>query len=119
MSAEQQELWCLVELFGHKSIAGRVTEDVIGGCKLLRVDVPEAGGKPAFTRYFGAAAIYGITPTSEEDARRLAAHCRPGPDAFFLLNGPPSLPAPSFDLEPDEFEDDLRVLDPDGPEMQF
>lgn len=32
--------WCIVESFGHERIAGRVTEQTIGGCSFIRVDVP-------------------------------------------------------------------------------
>ena len=32
--------WCIVELFGHNQIAGKVTEQAIGGQSFVRVDVP-------------------------------------------------------------------------------
>jgi len=62
------EHWCLVELFGHQRIAGRVTEQTIGGCAFVRVDVPAVEGQPAFTKLYGNGAIYGITPVTEEIA---------------------------------------------------
>lgn len=43
------ESWALVELFGHQRIAGHVTEQQIGGCQFVRVDVPEIEDKPGFT----------------------------------------------------------------------
>jgi hypothetical protein len=66
---ESFDQWCIVELFGRQVIAGRVTEQVLGGGALLRVDVPETDGRPGFTRFYGQEAIYSITPVSEEAAR--------------------------------------------------
>ena len=67
------DTWALVELMGHSRIAGRVTDATIGGATFIRVDVPEtSGGQPSHTRYFSPAAIYGISPVTEEIARGLA-----------------------------------------------
>lgn len=62
------EHWCLVELFGHQRIAGKVTEQAVGGCAFVRVDVPPVNDQPGFTKLFGNGAIYGITPVAEEIA---------------------------------------------------
>lgn len=67
------EMWALVELFGHQRIAGRVTEQVIAGAGFVRVDVPETPGSPAHTRWYNPSAVYGMTPTDEATATRLAA----------------------------------------------
>ena len=89
MNTQQQEstfeAWAIVELFGHQKIAGLVTEAVIGGCSLIRVDVPECGDQPAYTRYFGQGAIYSITPVSEEIARSALAYIRPRPVSPYML----------------------------------
>ncbi len=47
--AEQFESWAIVELFGHQKIAGKLTEQTIGGCHFIRVDVPAFEDSPAFT----------------------------------------------------------------------
>jgi hypothetical protein len=57
--------WAIVEVFGRHQFAGRVSEQVIAGSGFLRVDVPAINGNPAYTRFFGTAAIYGITPVDE------------------------------------------------------
>lgn len=54
--------WCIVELFGHSKIAGFCTQENIFGTNMLRVDVPETDTQPAFTKYFGSAAIYAVNP---------------------------------------------------------
>jgi hypothetical protein len=64
--------WALVELFGHSRIAGLVTEQSIGGCSFLRVDVPAFEGSAAFTKCYGNGAIYSMTFVTEEVARAAA-----------------------------------------------
>lgn len=71
--------WCLVELFGHQKIVGKVTEASLAGGAFLRVDVPEFEGQPAFTRYFGPGAIYSINPIAEQVAMGLLVHYRNAP----------------------------------------
>lgn len=80
MSEETKfECWAIVELMGHMKIAGRVTEQTIAGAAMLRVDVPAFEAQPAFTRFFGASAIYSINPTTEEIARSMAGGCASEP----------------------------------------
>jgi hypothetical protein len=62
----------IVELFGHQRIAGRVSEQQLAGGTFLRVDVPETERAEAYTRYYGAGAIYALTPVTEEIARAAA-----------------------------------------------
>ena len=69
MQKESFSQWCLVELFGHQRIAGQVTEETIGGCSFVRVDVPAVDGSEALTKFYGNGAIYSMTPVSEELAR--------------------------------------------------
>lgn len=70
--SEETGFWAIVEIMGHKRYAGHVSEQVIGGASFVRVDVPESAGVPPFSKLFGAASIYCITPVSE-DAARIAA----------------------------------------------
>lgn len=73
MTTEQRfDQWAIVELFGHQRIAGRISEQTIGGCSFVRVDVPAVGQEQAFTKLFGQGAIYAITFT-DESAATLAA----------------------------------------------
>ena len=72
---EQQktfEGWAVVELMGRNMIAGYVSEQVIAGAAMLRVDVPATASLPPFTKFVGGSAIYGITPTTQEIAERQA-----------------------------------------------
>lgn len=79
MSKEQFENWALIELFGHQRIAGKVTEQQVGGCSFVRVDVPETKSHPAYSKLFGNGAIYAITITDEDTARKAAEYYEPAP----------------------------------------
>lgn len=70
---------CLIELFGHARICGRVSEVSIGGSALLRVDVPAVESEPAFTKYYGLGAVYAITPTDEATMLLAVKAMRPKP----------------------------------------
>jgi hypothetical protein len=64
--------WCIVELFGHNQIAGRVTEQSIGGLSFVRVDVPQTRKRDPFTKFYGGGAIYAITPVEPSVAQAMA-----------------------------------------------
>lgn len=65
---ENVEQWAIVEIFGHQVYAGRISEQTMGGSAMLRVDIPAVGDCQAFTKLFGAGAIYAITMTTKETA---------------------------------------------------
>jgi hypothetical protein len=75
-STQGFDQWGIVEVMGHKKYAGHITEQVIGGSALVRVDVPECQVRekavPAYSKLIGVGSIYMITPTSEEIARKSA-----------------------------------------------
>lgn len=74
----QDKEWAIVELFGHIRIAGLISEVERFGGKMMRLDVPGDDGIIA-TQYIGCAALYRVTPTTQEIARRVAALGRPDP----------------------------------------
>lgn len=76
MAEQQQQFaaWAVVELMGRQQIAGYVTEQQIAGTPMLRVDVPATGNSQPFTKFLGASAIYGITPTTEAIATSQAQY---------------------------------------------
>ncbi len=69
----------IVELMGRQVIAGYVSEQVIAGAAMLRVDVPATETTPAYTKYYGGTAIYGITPTDAAMVQRAVDRLRPRP----------------------------------------
>jgi hypothetical protein len=102
--------WCIVELFGHVTLAGRVTEQTIGGCAFIRLDVPEVDGQAAFTKLLGQGAIYSITPVSEEVAQHAINHIRARPVSVYYL------PAPTADRGPRWPVDEFNDIDDDDDE---
>ena len=103
------EAWALVELMGHQRIIGKASEQEIAGAKLLRVDVPKLGDAQAVTKYFGAAAIYAITPLDEDTARVMAAKVDVAPvnvwDARRIAQQVPSLTRP-LEFGEEQHDDD-------------
>lgn len=75
--SDQFNQHCIVELFGHQKIAGRVTEQTIAGQMFVRVDVPGVNGQEPFTKFFGGAAIYAMTPVSESACQIAASVLSP------------------------------------------
>ncbi len=136
--------WAIVELFGHKRLAGHVSSQVVAGGSLVRVDVPETQADrtpttPAYSKLVGLAAIYAITPVTEEVARRaareierwndplplqlpaLAAAVGAAPTLHTDVDGDdeeddPSIavPAASLDYDGDDWDDDDDDDDDDG-----
>jgi hypothetical protein len=96
-----EPFWAVVEIFGHESLAGQVSEGKIGSVCLVRVDVPAAGDQPAFTKFYGEKAIYSITPVSEELARQAVERMRVRPINVYLLVQPPT--EPNDDGDSDEW----------------
>lgn len=60
------EQYAIVEVYGHSSYAGLVTEFQIGGAAFVRVEVPNVDGRSGFTKLLGPGSIFAITPCSRE-----------------------------------------------------
>lgn len=60
-----ESFWGLLELMGHRRLAGKITRDDGG---LIRIDIPDG-----CTQWYGTGAVYAITPMSEETARAAAS----------------------------------------------
>lgn len=108
MSQEEQakfEGFAIVELMGRNVVAGYVSEQVIAGAALLRVDVPATDRQPAYTKFFGGASIYGITPTTEEIARRAAERLNIRPVSEWVVPTPANRQLVDTTAD-DDFDDD-------------
>ena len=84
------DFWAVLELMGHRRLAGHLTETQIAGAGFLRIDIPADGDQPAATQIYAPAAVYAITPVTEETARLVAATARPAPVQRWELPAAPS-----------------------------
>jgi hypothetical protein len=109
MPKQQQSFdqYCIVELFGRQVIAGRVTEQTIGSCAFIRVDVPAYDDSPPVTHFYGQGAIYGMTPVSEDAVLAVLRQYQPRPVNVYI----PSLQLPSPGSERLDIEDDMELDD--------
>jgi hypothetical protein len=110
MSQQTFESFALVELFGHNRMAGKVTEQSIGGATFIRVDVPETSKQPGFSRMLNPSAIYAINPITEEAMNELAKNLDKAPIQAWdiretVQKAKLALEQPKDDYNP-EFEDD-------------
>ena len=94
---ESIETWGIVEVMGHKVVAGYLSEETIAGCSMLRIDVPDTSRISKFTKFLSPSAIYGITPTDEGTAKAAAEKFQARPvDAWTLPDPHLSLPFPIY-----------------------
>ena len=85
------EGWAILELMGHRRLAGYVMEQVIAGAGMLRIDIPGQAKEQDVTQFYSPASVYCLTPSSEDVARRLASRINPAPvSAYELLPSPES-----------------------------
>lgn len=99
------EGWVILELMGHRRLAGYLKEEQIGGATFIRIDVPAQSGTLA-TQFYSPSAVYCITPVSEELSRKVAVSSQPEPVTNWDLR--PSLPsarAHEFDDVVDDADD--------------
>lgn len=87
-SEKPYEGWAIVELMGHRRLAGLVSQAEQFGVAMLRVDVPGENGEVSATQFYGGSSIYCLTPTTEEIARAVALRNRPEPVARWELPAP-------------------------------
>ncbi len=99
------EGWAVIELFGHNQIAGYVTDAPQFGTSMMRVDVPEVGDGPGYTKFFGGSAIYAITPTTKEIAQIAAARLDVRPISEWTVPYQPRLSEGGLSPPPSEDED--------------
>ena len=67
--ADEFRSWAVVEIMGHKELAGFASTETIAGAAMIRVDVPATTRFEGFTKYLSPNAVYAISPCSEETAR--------------------------------------------------
>lgn len=89
MSEKAFEEWAILELMGHRRLAGLVREHTIGSGSFIRIDVFVEGEKAIATQFYNPSAVYCMTPVSEELARQIAKRDQPAPVSRWEIPAPP------------------------------
>jgi len=84
LNNEDVKSWGIVELMGHKVVAGMISKSEMLGKPLLRVDVPATSAYKEFTQFYGESAIYCVTFVSEEVARLTAEQAKVNPVSVYV-----------------------------------
>ena len=132
----QDSQWAIVEIFGHKVLAGRVTKDT-SLFPRLRIDVPATSERPEYTVEHGPAAIFSIVYVNEAVARSTAESLKVNPISVY---NPELVTREKFEKVVDQLKqrlaelralpnphdndyslkkDDLDLDDEDGDESEF
>ena len=97
--------WVILELLGHRRLAGYLTEQQIAGHGYLRLDIPGENDSEAkdfaATQLFNPTSVYAIHPTTETIARHAAQTYRQAPLNHWELPAAPSR-SPADDVPDDE-----------------
>lgn len=102
----------ILELFGHQTIAGMVSEQTVGSAALIRVDVPAVGEQAGFTKFYGISAIYAMTPCDEATMLQAVKAFRTKPIEAYKLQLPERVTVDRYDIEDDD-DDTYGDDDPD------
>ncbi len=95
--------WCILELMGHRRLAGLVSEVKIAGQGFLQIDIPDLDPDNWTTQFYAPSSVYGITPTTEEIATTVATQSASRPVHTWELR---ALDAGEPDWEDDDIDDD-------------
>lgn len=95
-----------LELFGHKRLAGLVSEVTLAGGSFLRVDVPDENGATEYTRYYNPSAIYSMSPVDQPLAVAFAQKVKEPPlTRYDLTRFTKALPVGALDFDSEEERD--------------
>ncbi len=76
---QQSSFWAIVEVMGHKTLAGEVHSIELAGHGYLRVEIPATKSISAWSKILSPGSIYGITPVDEQVARSVAEQLQERP----------------------------------------
>lgn len=113
---ETFEGYAVLELMGHRRLAGWVTEQEIAGAGMLRIDVYDGDAEEAaVTQFYSPFSLYALTPCSEKIARSVGARTRPAPVSRYEMEPPknppyreeyPGAEDAEYDMRADDHDDD-------------
>ena len=103
---ETFEGWAILELMGHRRLAGWVSEQTIAGAAFIRLDVADEGDPGSTydpyqqsyvaTQFYSPQALYCLTPTTKDVALAVAKFNKPAPVQRWELPAAQESPGPEF-----------------------
>jgi hypothetical protein len=78
-TTETFKTWAILELMGHRKLAGLVSEVMLFGVGMIRIDVPTPDGLEFITQHYSPSALYCLSPCTEAVARAFAVRNQPQP----------------------------------------
>ena len=81
------EGWAILELMGHRRLAGFLSEQEIAGASFLRLDI-HTDSQAIVTQFYTPQAVYCMTPTTEDVARAMGSRLQPRPVHAYELEPP-------------------------------
>lgn len=97
MAEEAPEEWAIVEIMGHRRLAGRIQQVTRFGAEMLRIDRPMEDGT-FVTEFYGGSSLYAVRPATEAIARKAAAEVWDPRPVAPLDYQPAKPPEPERDL---------------------
>jgi hypothetical protein len=107
--SEAFEGWAILELMGHRRLAGWVSEQTIAGAAFIRLDVADEGDPASpgstydpssdsyvATQFYSPQALYCLTPTTKEVALAVARFNKPAPVQRWELPAAQETPGAEF-----------------------
>lgn len=89
--------WAIVELMGHRRMAGWVSQHEFAGHAFLRLDIPgDSTGEASASQLYSPSSVYCLTPTTETMVRAIALRNKPEPVQRWEL---PQIDAPKSSVE--------------------
>ena len=102
MEDRKFEEWAILELMGHRKVAGLVKEETIGGASFIRIDIPDKSGEASLTQFYSPSAVYCITPTTKEIVTSVVEKYSSEPIARWEIRTALPEPNGSPDFDPTE-----------------
>lgn len=71
MNETEAPVWAILELMGHRQLAGRISEVQRFGVTLCQIEMDREPGEEPVVQFYGGPAIFGLTITTEATVRRM------------------------------------------------
>lgn len=118
------EGYCILEVMGHRKLAGYIKEASIAGTSFIRLDVFNEAEKVTATQFYNPSSIYCITPCTKKMAIAYGIGHQPAPvqeweipELKQLLNAP-AQPVPAQPVQGVAYLEDSLIASPsDGDEF--